>query len=195
MTSRGRPLSFDRDLALQRAMGVFWAKGYEGTQLVDLTSAMNINPPSFYAAFGNKKQAFYAAVDLYLKTIGAKAIGSLNNVGHVKDGLRAMLESSVDVAVSNESGGCLLLLGVVNHLPENEDVYTHLKEIRQNTQKLIYTRLEKAVAEGELSDETDIEKMAAYFLGIMQAISFQARDGASKDELRCLIEPAMAAIS
>ncbi|PHM30132.1 TetR/AcrR family transcriptional regulator [Xenorhabdus innexi] len=194
MAARGRPLSFDREIALEKAMEVFWSKGYEGTQLVDLTAAMNINPPSFYAAFGSKKQAFYAAVDLYIKTVGAKAMDSLNSAVNVKKGLRTMLEVSVEVATSNQSGGCLLVLGIVNRLQENEDVYAYLKDVREYTWKVINTRIEKAVADGELSAETDTGKLASYFLGIMQAISFQARDGVSKEGLMCLIEPAMAAI-
>ncbi|OTA14866.1 ica operon transcriptional regulator IcaR [Xenorhabdus vietnamensis] len=195
MAQRGRPLSFDRDMALQQAMELFWAKGYEGTQLVDLTAAMNINPPSFYSAFGSKKKAFYAAVELYINTVGAKVMDSLNQAGSVREGVRAMLECSVDVATSNRVGGCLLILGIVNNSQENEDVYAHLKTVRKNTLTLIYRRIEKGIEDGELSNQTDAGKLAAYFLGIMQAISFQARDGASKDELMGLIEPAIAAIS
>ncbi|MDC9582224.1 TetR/AcrR family transcriptional regulator [Xenorhabdus sp. PR6a] len=195
MTQRGRPLSFDREAALQQAMELFWAKGYEGTQLVDLTAAMNINPPSFYSAFGSKKKAFYAAVELYIKTVGAKAMDRLNDAGTVREGIQAMLECSVDVATSNQTGGCLLILGIVNYSQENEDVYTYLKTVRKNTLALVHNRIEKGVKEGELPADTHVGKLATYFLGIMQAISFQARDGASKEDLMDLIEPAMAAIS
>src|SRR3954468_24300190 len=51
----GRPRSFDEQAALEKAMRVFWQKGYDGTSISDLTAALGINPPSLYAAFGNKE--------------------------------------------------------------------------------------------------------------------------------------------
>src|SRR6201993_364256 len=63
---RGRPRAFDPDAALDRAMHVFWAKGYEGASLSSLTRAMRINRPSLYAAFGNKEQLFRKVLDRYM---------------------------------------------------------------------------------------------------------------------------------
>ena len=62
----GRPLSFDRDAALNQAMLLFWRHGYESTAVSDLTAAMGVTPPSLYAAFGDKKRLFLEAVALYL---------------------------------------------------------------------------------------------------------------------------------
>src|SRR5207237_4995904 len=62
----GRPRTFDPDVALDRAMHVFWAKGYEGAALSDLTRAMRINRPSLYAAFGNKEELFRKVLDRYV---------------------------------------------------------------------------------------------------------------------------------
>lgn len=61
----GRPRAFDADAALDRAMDVFWRHGYEGTTIAQLTEAMNINPPSLYAAFGSKEGLLKAALDRY----------------------------------------------------------------------------------------------------------------------------------
>ena len=62
---RGRPRSFDRGRALERAMHVFWRQGYEATSVSDLTRAMRINPPSLYAAFGDKEQLYLEALGRY----------------------------------------------------------------------------------------------------------------------------------
>src|SRR6266849_1499164 len=62
----GRPRAFDADVALERAMHVFWAKGYQGAALSDLTRAMRINRPSLYAAFGDKEQLFRKVLDRYM---------------------------------------------------------------------------------------------------------------------------------
>jgi AcrR family transcriptional regulator len=58
----GRPLSFDRDASLEKAMLIFWRYGYETTSIVDLTNAMGVTAPSLYNAFGDKKRLFLEAV-------------------------------------------------------------------------------------------------------------------------------------
>jgi AcrR family transcriptional regulator len=65
---RGRPRSFDRDKALERAMQVFWRQGYEATSVSDLTRAMGINPPSLYAAFGDKERLYLDALERYQRS-------------------------------------------------------------------------------------------------------------------------------
>ncbi|WP_394891526.1 TetR/AcrR family transcriptional regulator [Mesorhizobium sp. AaZ16] len=67
-SSKGRPRGFDRAEALRHAMRLFWAKGYDGASLADLTAVMGINPPSLYAAFGSKEALFREATDLYSET-------------------------------------------------------------------------------------------------------------------------------
>jgi AcrR family transcriptional regulator len=175
-------------------MEVFWAKGYDGAQLTDLTAAIGVTPPSFYAAFGSKEAAFREAVDLYVVTVAAAPIQALEAAPTVREGIRAMLEGSVDVALSNSPGGCLLILGVVNFLEGNKSAGKHLQAARRATVALIERRLAGAVLEGDLPQNVDVPQLAAFYHGIMQAISFQARDGASRKALEALIEPAVASL-
>jgi AcrR family transcriptional regulator len=67
----GRPRAFDIDEALDRAVLVFWSKGFEGASLDDLTEAMGISRPSLYRAFGNKEDLFYKALERYTEGLAA----------------------------------------------------------------------------------------------------------------------------
>lgn len=195
MATRGRPRGFDRDLALQKIMEVFWAKGYEAAQLNDLTAAIGITPPSFYAAFGSKEQAFREAVSLYVETAGSGSMRALNTGETAQQAIRAMLLASIDVALNApQSNGCLLILGVMNCQAETEPLYDLLKGLRKETVERVRARLERGVADGDLPQTTDVTILASYYGAIMQAISMQARDGATRQELEALVGPSLTAL-
>lgn len=118
---------------------------------------------------------------------------ALENAPDLRLGLQGMLEGSIEVALSRRPGGCLPVLGAVDDLPDNTIARQHLLDARRQTRELINTRLKRGQAEGELDPDTDTEQMAMFLHGVMQAISFQARDGASKQALNSLIEPALRA--
>lgn len=191
MSNRGRPRGFSRDTALQRAMEVFWAKGYEGAQLVDLTTAMGINPPSFYAAFGSKEALFREAVDLYLATAGSGSMRALEEAADARSAIVAMLRASAEIALIPSSGGCMLILGLVNCLPENEGVRQYLVGLRRETVNRIRRRLEQGIRDGDLPEDTDVSGLATFYATVMQGLSLQARDGAARDDLLGVISAAM----
>lgn len=194
MTGRGRPRKFDRQQALERAMQVFWAKGYEGAQLAELTGAMGINPPSFYAAFGSKQAIFHEAVELYLGTAGAKAMLALEETADTRAAVEAMLRASAAVALAAPgSGGCLLIIGLINGQPDSEPSRAYLRDLRRMTLARVHARLERGVSEGDLPAATDTAALASFYASVMQGLSLQARDGASAGELDAIVTAAMRA--
>ncbi|OYR21522.1 TetR/AcrR family transcriptional regulator [Brucella pseudogrignonensis] len=193
---RGRPRSFDRDDALRRVMEVFWAKGYEGAQLIDLTAAIGVTPPSFYAAFGSKEAAFREAVELYKATTGAVFMDALDGDGTARDAIHAMLMASIDVAVTApNSAGCMLITGAMGCQPDSDPLSRLLIGIRRDNIARIEGRLERGREAGDVAPDANIPVLARFYGGMMQAISMQARDGATRRELEALIEPAMVALT
>ena len=190
MTTRGRPRAFDREQALQTALITFWEKGYDLTQVADLTAAMGIKPPSFYAAFGSKQAAFNEAIDLYLRTVGSKTIHVLEQTPKVKDAIGAMLAESINAALSAPAGGCLLILGVIHRTPDNAQLCQRLEDIRRSNVDSIRTRLQRGAKEGQLADSA-VEGLTQLIATVLQGLSLRARDGATREELELAVEGAM----
>ncbi|MDH7784253.1 AcrR family transcriptional regulator [Ochrobactrum sp. 19YEA23] len=194
MVSRGRPRSFDRDTALDKVMKVFWAKGYECAQISDFTAAIGITPPSFYAAFGNKEQAFREAVDFYRRTIGAAPFAALEDAATIQDGIRLWLELSADSAFACPAGGCMISVSSIQCKPENVPVKEFLTAIRHTNQELLSKRLQRALRDGDLPADTDITQMSEFYHAIQQSLSYEARDGSSRAAVQKIIDMAMRAM-
>ncbi|MFK4820482.1 TetR/AcrR family transcriptional regulator [Ochrobactrum quorumnocens] len=194
MVPRGRPRSFDRDAALEKVMKVFWAKGYECAQINDFTLAIGITPPSFYAAFGNKEQAFREAVDYYQRTIGAAPFDALEKSTTIQDGLRKWLELTADSAFACPAGGCMISVSSIQCRPENVPVKEFLQVIRHTNHERLSERLKRGILAGDLPAETDIVQMTEFYHMIQQSISFEARDGNSRGAVQKIIDMAMLAM-
>ena len=193
---RGRPRSFDRDVALERAMEVFWAKGYEAAQLTDLTQAMGVNPPSFYAAFVSKEAVFREALELYERKMGGPRIKAFTDDLETRDSIRAMLDHGVDVALSAPGpGGCMIIMGMINAMPGCEPLRDLLRDRRREGLRQVRDRLEKGVRNGDLPASTDVPRLATFYCGVLQAISLTARDGGTREDLNDIVDCAMMAMA
>src|SRR5215211_6214456 len=106
---RGRPRTFDPDKALDRALNVFWKKGYEGASLPDLTKAMGINRPSMYAAFGNKEKLFRKVVERYSAGMCEQLTNALNQPTARKVAEALLRGTAEMLSDSKHPAGCLLV--------------------------------------------------------------------------------------
>jgi AcrR family transcriptional regulator len=189
----GRPRAFDRGHALDRALDVFWRKGYEGASLCDLTEAMGINPPSLYAAFGNKEELFCKALDRYTEK-HADFLRETLARPKAKDGIAALLTSTADSLTDKSSPpGCLLVQGIAGAGDHAQCIRDQLSARRAAGERTIRERLKRGKAEGELPEDADPGALARYIATVTQGMAVQAAGGATRAELRRIAETAMAA--
>ncbi|HEY9235374.1 MULTISPECIES: TetR/AcrR family transcriptional regulator [Phenylobacterium] len=194
MAERGRPRSFDRDAALSRAMEVFWARGYEGASISDLTSAMGIGSPSLYAAFGSKEELFRQAVDLYGAVEGPEIWSAVETAATAREAAEGFLTATARTfSRPDKPRGCMVVLSQLNATQASESVCRALRERRVDGQCALEAHFRRAVESGELPGRVDPAALAAFFVTVQQGMSVQARDGASEDALLKIARNAMAA--
>ncbi len=180
----GRPRAFDKDQALDRALHVFWEKGYEGTSIADLTAAMGINPPSLYAAFGNKEALFRKALERYeAKRDAFFAVAFAAPTA--REAMTRLLEGTADLLSDKRTPqGCLMVQGALCGGEACESVKQDLASRRQAGEVLIRDRLKRAKREGDLPEEADPAGLASYVATVMQGMAVQAAGGATAKQLR-----------
>lgn len=190
----GRPRGFDRDAALEAAMLLFWRKGFAATSMNDLCDAMGISSPSLYAAFGSKEALYLEAVEYYARTIGPPVWDKLAEGATARAGIENLLIAWTESLPKSRAtpAGCMALLAAVgDEWPAT--IVRVVKKVRLEMLGTLRSRLENAVAKGELPASTDIDGLSRFYLGVFQGMAIQAKDGATQAELSAVAAAAMAA--
>ena len=189
---RGRPREFCVDYALAQALRVFWEKGYEGTSLTDLTDAMGLTRPSLYAAFGNKESLFRKALDLYERE-KLDYIGKALEQPTARGVAEAMMRGSVDNVLScDEPHGCLGVITSVACGPESQSIREEVVKRGAAGKSALTERFERARQEGDLPSHVDPDGLTRVLIAMLQGISVQANQGATREELDRLVETGLA---
>jgi AcrR family transcriptional regulator len=191
MAKTGRPRSFDTDEALDAAMRLFWAEGYEGASLAALTEAMGINRRSIYAAYGNKEELFRKAVDRYIEGPGAFVAPALE-LPTARQVAEALLHGTVEANTTpGRPRGCLLVQSALACGPESEPVRRDLADRREAAVETLRARFARAQADGDLPPAVDADSLARYLTVVAHGISVQAAGGASCEDLHRAADQAL----
>lgn len=184
-----RPREFDTDKALDRAMGVFWAKGYEGASLQDLLDAMKIARGSLYKAFTDKRSIYLAALDRYDRTEIEKGIANLRNP-EAGDGLariRAMLESAKNDAARR---GCFMCNAAIDQARFNPKVEAKVKTMMRRLEDAIGVALKES-RKGARWSAKRRTATASFILNTYMGLRVLARSGYPPKDLQAIIDAAL----
>ena len=187
----GRPREFDLEQALDQALDVFWRNGYERASIADLTAAMGINPPSLYAAFGNKAGLFRRVIDRYADERtkfwqqAAEAPTARGMVEH-------LLRKSADFLTEKRNPpGCMLVRSALSCSEAEDAIQRELTARRATGEIRLRERFDQAKRNGELPPEFDPADFARYIMTVLEGMSVRAAGGATRKELHRIADMAL----
>ena len=192
----GRKRAFDREIALDKAMRIFWNNGYAATSVAHLTSELGINTPSLYAAFGNKEKLFKEVIAHYITQYADpcyRHIAEPSDAPFIERLRACFYELIQEFSDADTPLGCLLVKSVNESdsvaFPEEATVY--INQFGLKTQNLITTLIE---SEGVITESETAELQTKYLLSVLYGLSTQIRAGESQQVAESVIDYALNSI-
>lgn len=191
---RGRPRCFDREAALDRALEIFWAQGYTGTSIADLTAAMQINPPSLYAAFGDKRQLYLTALDRYQQRGLAALDALLADAPDTRSAIeRALRQIVCEMTRCDRPNGCMVVLSGLHCGSEGAELEPLVAMRRAAIEARLQARIRLGRALGDVAPEVDPATLAGFYATLLQGLSVQARSGVEQARLLAIVDLSLTA--
>jgi AcrR family transcriptional regulator len=193
---RGRPRAYDTQAALKRATESFWRTGYSGTSLDTISAATGMNPPSLYAAFGNKRALYLEALARYWEISLAATREALAKDLPLAESLMLAYEAALSIYFSGKGSarGCFVVGTAVTESVEDAAIRNSVAAGLRMTDADFEARLRTAVEKGELKPDADPAALAILASATMHSIAIRARAGASRAQLREVARKAVSVI-
>lgn len=182
----GRVKEFDPDVALDRAMELFWQRGYEATSTADLVTRLGIARASLYAAFGSKHELYLRALDRYLRLRDPAIVETLSRPGPALPAVRDLIRGYVDEA-TREARGCFVVNAAVERMAE-PSVAARVRSSWDTLEVALTSALFRAKAQGELADGVEPTALARFVVVFLQGVRVLGRDDAAGERLRDAVE-------
>ncbi|MES4906818.1 MULTISPECIES: TetR family transcriptional regulator [unclassified Streptomyces] len=189
-----RTREFDTEAAVSRAMELFWARGYEGTSVRDLTRHLGIGQGSLYAAFGDKDGLYRAALEHYRTTFAAAALRSLDEGADARSAIRTMLVERVRIAVEHGGQGCLLINAACERVPEDAVTRRTVRDVLGASQDALAEVLRVAAERGEIAPRHDPQTLAAFLVTFLNGLLVSSKVTPDPRALEPLVEVALATL-
>jgi TetR/AcrR family transcriptional repressor of nem operon len=172
----GRHKEFDRDEALQKAMEVFWSRGYEAASIQDLVEHMGINRQSLYDTFGDKHALYLQALDHYREVEGRKMFELLARPGSVKKALRQLFLNVIEGAsCDGQRRGCFMGNAMSELAGRCKETADKTCNNMASAEQALHSALVRGKNEGEIQGKKDLRAVARFLYSSLQGLQLMAK--------------------
>ena len=190
-----RPKKFDDAAGLQKALNVFWKKGYAGTSISDLTASMEINAPSLYATYGDKHKLFVSALQAYMQSQHAWMRQAVAENKPVREIIRFLLASLVDETLADpERRGCFMVNTVTEMANQDPQVFTIASDNEHQVHSILAELIRKGQASGEIAGDNDADVLASFLFINFMGIRVIAATNSDKRHLHSALDVILSAL-
>ncbi|MFE6891765.1 TetR/AcrR family transcriptional regulator [Streptomyces sp. NPDC057694] len=188
-----RTKEFDPDVALQAAVELFHARGYEATSMADLVERLGIGRASLYATFGSKHELYLKAMDRYAESTGAVTVAELSGDSPPLAAVRALVRRFAAEAASGEQRllGCLVTNTAAELGPHDDQAARRVERSWEEIETLLHSALVRARARGELPEDRDPRALARMLLVLLQGIRVTGKVSQDPARVRDAAEQAL----
>jgi TetR/AcrR family transcriptional regulator, transcriptional repressor for nem operon len=184
-----RPKSFDEDAVLDKAVQLFWERGYEGTSLADLEAHLGIGRQSLYNTFGDKQALFHKAMERYRRNVADEALAPLDAPGVGLDGIRAFFRATIEnLTAPGQRKACLIINTLLERGSQDADALLRCNHAQEGLERAFRRALTQAKSSGDLPGSVDIEAAATLLVVQSYGLNVLAKTGATAGELRATVE-------
>lgn len=171
-----RTKEFDPDAVLQRALELFWERGYEATSMGDLVGHLGIARASIYATFGGKHDLYVQALDRYVQARDPRVVEMLSQPGPVLPAVRALVEAyAAESACDERRRGCMVVNAAVELMPHDLQAARRVEASWDTLETALTSALTRARAQGEIPAGKDPRALARFLLVMLQGIRVLGR--------------------
>ncbi len=163
---------FNEEVVLEKAIELFWEKGFSDTSMQDLVDYLGISRGSLYDTFGGKKELFDTAFNRYKEVNNKMMIQFLEDQPSIKKGLLKLFELPINASVCDKGNvrGCFAVNTTTELLPKDEKIHSILKENKIEIEKIFYAYLQKGVKNGEITKDKDIATISSLIYALLNGI-------------------------
>ncbi|MET9169772.1 TetR/AcrR family transcriptional regulator [Streptomyces misionensis] len=194
MARTGRPREFDKDRTLERALELFWSRGYGATSIQDLVDALGVERGSLYGAFGDKRRFYLEAVRLYWEVYERHLTAALDT-SPLLPALREILSHPVrlDELVSDAGvpQGCLVGNTTAELVPQDSEATDVVTRSYRRFTDIVADALRRAQAAGEVTDGARPAAQAQMLLYLVQGLSLVSRAGLDRTAVLAAVDAAV----
>ena len=191
-----RPLAFERKMALEIAMQVFWSQGYFGTSINDLIEAMGISKSSLYGSFGDKRAIFLECIEFYSENVAKKVRSAIHVPGPARQVIRSVMRRAVDrILDADGKRGCFLNNSAVEMGPRESEAAARCRSGIKLMEDTFECLVRRGQTEGDISMARDPKKVAHFLTSTINGIMVIGKVNPSRQDLYDIVETAIEVVA